>query len=77
METIFDYNPTSEELNRIGYIKITKDMYLERFNTDTYNIDLAYLMYFRNNRSAMKVYIEKVDDTMRVISFWRTISHPK
>lgn len=73
METIYDHNPTQQEIERIGFLP--KDLYM-RLDADTLNHDLALLFKIRGNRKKMKHYLSLIQDGRMVDSFFRTINHP-
>ena len=74
METIYDYNPTKEELNQLG--NIPKELYMRNVGDDSRNLDLALLFHIRGKKWKWKKYIGKVKNVDMVNSFYRTIYHP-
>ena len=74
METIFDFNPTHEELREITLIP--KDEYLRISTDDSRASGLALLFYLRGNKRMMHKYYNQIKDVNLRNSFKRTISHP-
>ena len=74
METIFDFNPTQEELREITLIP--KEEYLRISNNDTRARGLAMLFYLRKDKRMMNKYFKRIQDVNMRNSFKRTISHP-
>lgn len=67
METIFDHNPTKEELKRFGFreyetfsIQEQKDFYLNHPSVDTYNYHLYILFSIRGNDERAKELYQKL-----------------
>lgn len=50
METIYDHNPTQEELKEFGANFWTKDEYLNTFSSESMWFDLALLFRLRNDK---------------------------
>ncbi|MBQ1667907.1 MAG: hypothetical protein II063_08040 [Prevotella sp.] len=75
METIFDYNPTKEELRRLGR-QIPKDKYESIVSDNSRYRDLAALFHIRGKEWKMRKYINKVTNIDMRNSFFRTIYHP-
>lgn len=73
METVFDYNITPEECQRIGMLD--KGFYLENCTEDDANTDLATLFHIRNEKEKAREYADKLPLDMKN-EFWRTIMHP-
>ena len=73
METVFDYNITPEECQRIGMLD--KVFYLENCTEDDANMDLALLFHIRNEKEKAREYADKLPLDMKN-EFWRTITHP-
>lgn len=73
METVFDYNITPEECQRIGILD--KEFYLKYYTEDDANMDLAYLFYIRNEKKKASKYADKLPLDMKN-DFWRTVTHP-
>ena len=74
METIYDYNPTKEELKELG--NIPKEQYERIIGDNSRYLDLARLFHIRGKKWKWKKYIGKVKDVDMVNSFYRTIYHP-
>lgn len=75
METIFDHNPTKEELDLLGR-HIPKDRYESIVGDNTRYRDLAALFHIRGKKWKMRKYINKVTNVDMRNSFFRTIYHP-
>ena len=73
MGTIYDHNPTTEEIERIGFLP--KEIYM-KLEADTMYRDLAMLFKIRGNRKLMQKYLSLIQDCSMVDSFYRTIYHP-
>ncbi len=74
METIYDYNPTKEELEQ--FVNIPKERYEIIVDDDCRFRDLALLFWIREKKWKMRRYINKVKDVDMRNSFFRTIYHP-
>lgn len=79
METIFDHNPTEEEVRKI-IGSMTKEEYLKFLTLDKDNnngyYDIAYLYYYRSNLPKMRKYSKKMTSINMINSFWRNVTHP-
>lgn len=73
MKTVFDYNITPEERQRIGMLD--KEFYLENCTEEDANMDLASLFHIRNEKEKAREYADKLPLDMKN-EFWRTITHP-
>ena len=78
IKTVYDFNPTPEELKRIPLASLSssKEEYLRSASEDTIYQGLAYLHYYRGNYLRMKWYALKMKDLDMIHSFFRTITHP-
>ena len=68
METIFDYNPTPEEIGMIlnPYVAITdKEQYLRFRDQEVCYRDLAVLMRLRGNKSKERQFLNKTSADLR------------
>lgn len=79
METIFDHNPTDEEVRKIVG-SMTQEEYLKFLTLDKDNntgyYDIAYLYYYRSNLPKMRKYSRKMTSINMINSFWRNVTHP-
>lgn len=80
IESIFDHNPSQEELKRIlggmtveEYQKIFMD---DDYDPDDLYKDIARLYFYREDVDNVRKYVSKIHDIMRQQSFWRTFLHP-
>ena len=73
MKTVFDYNISAEESERIGMLD--KEIYLDICTEDDANKDLATLFYLRNEMDRAREYADKLPIDMRN-DFWRIVTHP-
>lgn len=73
METIYDYNPTKEEWEELGYMP--KEQYESIVSDNSRFLDLARLFHIRGKKWKMRKYINKVTNTDMKNSFFRTIYH--
>jgi len=76
MKTIFDFNPTKEELYNITAYP-DKQEYLSCYkdSADDLNRHLALLFWYRNKPIKMRLYARRIKDIDIRNSFWRNISH--
>ena len=74
MKTIYDFNPTKEEWEQLGYMP--RERYERIVSDDSRYLDLAHLFHIRGKRLRMMWYIYKVKDISMRNSFFRTIYHP-
>ena len=64
--SIFDFNPTNEELVYIAGYHITEEEYARRAaDIFTLHADIAYLMLKRGDLTAMETWTEKLPDTLK------------
>lgn len=75
MKTIFDFNPTEQELDDIIPSYNSKDDYLKDFSgkNDSINLHLAMLFAKRNNKLRMYWYLSKVSDKQLRFDFLNAI----
>lgn len=73
METIYDYNPTKEEWDHLGYLP--RERYERIVGDNSRYLDLARLFHMRGEKRKMRKYINKVKNVDMVNSFYRTIYH--
>ena len=69
METIFDYDITEEEKEKIGRSNISINEYLKYAD-----LDLAYLFHTRGDMEKAKSYADKLSPLRRQ-DWYRTIKH--
>ncbi|MBD0822632.1 hypothetical protein [Aestuariibaculum marinum] len=75
MATIFDYNPTPQELkNLFGDLTLSKDTYLSEFDTHAYAWDLCLLFHLRNDSNNLNKVLETLDPLTKQ-DFYRTVEH--
>ena len=74
METIFDFNPTEEELKKITLVP--KEEYLRVFDDDSKALDNTWLFYLRGDNQRMHHYFNQIKNVDMRNSFKRTIYHP-
>lgn len=74
METIFDYDITEEEKEKIGYSTISINDYLKYTDEETRNLDLAYLFHTRGDMDKAKSYANMLTP-LRKQDWYRTINH--
>lgn len=74
METIYDYNPTKEEWEQLGYMP--RERYERIVSDNSRYLDLARLFHIRGKKWKMRKYINKVTNVDMRNSFFRTIYHP-
>ena len=74
METIFDYDITEEEKEKIGYSTISINDYLKYTDEETRNLDLAYLFHTRGDMEKAKTYADMLSP-LRKQDWYRTINH--
>ena len=74
METIYDYNPTKEEWEQLGYMP--RERYERIVSDNSRYLDLALLFHIRGKKWKMRKYINKVTTVDMRNSFFRTIDHP-
>lgn len=58
MTTVFDYNISAEESERIGMLD--KEFYLDNCTEDDANRDLAALFYLRNEMERAREYADRL-----------------
>ena len=77
MKTIFDFNPSKEEIDRIAFPIVTEEDYLKEYNgkDDAVNFDLATLFALRNQRLRMFWYVSKISNSAKRMSFLNCISN--
>ena len=74
METIFDHNPTKQEL--IEFIgTVDKEEYMNFASQNSAYMEIAFLYYYRGEKRKAKKYIKKINNCDLVNSFWRTVKH--
>ncbi|WP_194767865.1 hypothetical protein [Tamlana sp. I1] len=75
MKTIFDFNPSENELNDLfSNSKMNKDTYLSEFDSHAYKWDLCLLFHIRNDYQNLNETLSKLDPLTRQ-DFYRTIEH--
>ena len=75
METIFDHNPTEEELYE--FIGTTdKKEYMSSTSQDSAYMKIAFLYYYRGKINKARKYVKMIENCNLVNSFWRTVKHP-
>ena len=73
METVFDYNITDEERERIGILD--KEDYFLSLSEFTANWGLAFLFHERGDMERMEMYADRLPPNEK-LDFYRTITHP-
>ncbi len=68
MKTIFDFNPTSSELEGAA-IRQSKEEYISVTHSDKIYLDIARLFSFRKKRLKMFWYLSKIKDKEIVSDF--------
>lgn len=74
METVYDHNVTSKELEAIGCFT-DKSWYLKNVSPTTANINLATLFWIRGKKKLAEKYANLIPEELRV-DWWRTVTHP-
>ena len=75
METIFDFNPTKEELfDILSDSNVDEDWYRTSFSSGTYVMHLCFLFHRRGKKKLLKHYLNKMTDLSQ-LDFYRTVSH--
>lgn len=74
METIFDYDITEEEKEKIGRSNISINEYLKYADSELMILDLAYLFHTRGDMEKAKSYADKLPP-LRKQDWYRTINH--
>ncbi len=74
METVFEHNPTKEELNYLfDDFNITREEYLSYGDTQAQAYVFIYYLYRkRKDKENMKKYMDKIPNTFRK---WNTICY--
>lgn len=75
METVFDYSPTKQELQRLGLEDSNRDEYTKYHSDDYMLIDLCYLFLNRKQYDRAKLGLKKVSNKLMVYDLYRTLSH--
>jgi len=64
-ETIFDHNPTDEELPHFTAGVLSKEEYLKRFDNDIFYQDICRLYIMRNDKETADKYYLMVSEDVR------------
>ena len=76
METIFDFNPTKQELFKILSLETaTKEWYLDMYDPNLFSLHLCSLFYIRKDEKNLNFWLDKLDNLSK-IDFFRTVNHP-
>lgn len=73
METIFDFNPSQEEIKRYG-AGIPREKYAIILSPDSLNASIAYMLHARGDKRC-ELYAQKLPNEMKA-EYYRTINHP-
>ena len=72
METIFDFNPTQQEIERLSF-GLSKEEYERRMPAEVKILDIANMLYDRKD-DRYKKYADTIPENSKA-DFYRSISH--